>query len=375
MVDSVSTDPNRVTLTVNGLDYAGWTDVRISAGIERQARDFTVSITWRWPGSGESDRPVKQGDRCEVRIGGDLVLSGYVFATPIRHDATNITLGIAGRSLTADLVDCGADNKPAQWRGQSVRRIVDALVAPYGIKVVDQANSAGVLADHTIEPGETVFESIDRLLRLSRLLSSDDEQGRLVIARPGSAGRASDRLQVGVNVLNVDAPLDFSDVFSQYVCKGQRSGTDASFGVEASEVEARTTDTRISRRRILVMRESGQMTKTLARQRVEWESQNRMSKALKAVYEVQGWRQTSGQLWRHNQIVHVVDPLIGFDRDMLIVEIEYRLRNSDGTKARITVAPPDGFEAEPNTHRKRVKAKKRKGDQFEFLLPPDWDKK
>ncbi|KPB70704.1 Bacteriophage Mu P [Pseudomonas syringae pv. maculicola str. M6] len=42
-------DPNVVTLTVGDHDYAGWKSVEISAGIERQARSFEVSITWQWP--------------------------------------------------------------------------------------------------------------------------------------------------------------------------------------------------------------------------------------------------------------------------------------------------------------------------------------
>ena len=63
MSNQNATDANRVTLSVNGLDFAGWTEVRISAGIERQARDFELAITWEWPGSGEAPRQVKQGDR------------------------------------------------------------------------------------------------------------------------------------------------------------------------------------------------------------------------------------------------------------------------------------------------------------------------
>ncbi|MBR8317289.1 hypothetical protein KDW36_29435 [Burkholderia dolosa] len=51
-------------------------------------------------------------------------------------------------------------------------------------------------------------------------------------------------------------------------------------------------------------------------------------------YEVQGWRQSTGQIWRHNHIVRVVDPIIGFDRDMLIAEIEYSQSNSAGKIAR-----------------------------------------
>ncbi|ECT5557749.1 baseplate protein, partial [Salmonella enterica subsp. enterica serovar Anatum] len=41
---------NTVFLRVNGRDWGGWTSVRISAGIDRIARDFNVSITRQWPG-------------------------------------------------------------------------------------------------------------------------------------------------------------------------------------------------------------------------------------------------------------------------------------------------------------------------------------
>ncbi|MBP2840434.1 phage baseplate assembly protein [Pseudomonas sp. PNP] len=363
---------NTVTLSAGGHDYAGWKDVNISAGLERQARDFTVSITWKWPNGGDVPVRIRQGEEVEVRIGEDLLLTGYVFSTPIRYDGTSITLSISGRSKTADLVDCAAINSPGQWRGQSVQKIVEALAGEYGIKVVNEATVTLGLDDHTIEPGETAFESIDRLLTLSRLFSTDDGRGRLVIATPGTAGRAVDALELGKNILTGDAALDFSNVFSEYITRGQRSGTDTSFGVAASEVEARLADDRVSRRRVKVIHQSGQMTTKMARDRVQWERANALSKAMAINYTVQGWRQSSGELWRHNMIVRVIDPLIGLDRDMLISEITYEL-GEPGTFTRMTVAPPDGFLPEPNDAYESRKLKKgKKTDNFEYLIPADY---
>ncbi len=107
--------PNVVTLTVDEHDYAGWKSVEISAGIERQARSFDVSITWQWPGT-EISHPITPGAACEVRIGGELILTGWVFAAPISYDGKQITLKISGRSKTADLIDCSAINRPSQWK-------------------------------------------------------------------------------------------------------------------------------------------------------------------------------------------------------------------------------------------------------------------
>lgn len=344
---------NAVTLTVDNMDYGGWKTISISAGIERQARSFTVGITWQWPGQNFS-RPIRQGDKCEVRIGGDLILTGWVFATPINYDDKTITLSISGRSLTADLVDCSAVNKPGQWKEQGAFSIIQALVAPYKVGVVSEIAETGKIPDHTIVPAETVFKSIDRILTRFRIFSTDDEQGRLVLAKPGSKGRAVDRLELGQNILSAAAPLDFSGTFSEYRVIGQRAGNDKTYGKQSSEVSAQAFDRRVNRNRVLIIHESSPVTTELAQSRANWERSNRMGKAQVTTYKVQGWRQTNGDLWRHNTLVRVVDRVIGVDQDMLISQITYTL-DEKGTVTTLVVGPPEMYEAEPDDPHKTAK--------------------
>lgn len=365
-------DPSTaVTLTVDGLDYSGWTSVEITAGLERQARSFTIGITWKWPGQNVL-RPVKQGARCEVRIGGDLVLTGWVDATPISYDHEKVTTSITGRSLTADLCDCGAINKPSQWKGQGVLTIVQAIAGVYGLTVKSEIGATAGLADHTIEPGETAFESIDRLLTLYRVFSTDNAQGQVVLAAVGSAGRAGENLELGRNVLTANASLDFAQVFSEYRVIGQRSGTDEDFGKTTTEVSAAVSDPRMTRKRVKVIHESGQLSDKMAADRANWERGTALGKALETTYQVQGWRQANGALWMPNTIVRVVDPVIGYDRDMLIAEVTYHL-DDQGTTCRMRVGPPEGYLQEPDDPHKHRKVKKQ--DAFEYLLPADWKDK
>ncbi|MGS1116868.1 phage baseplate assembly protein [Castellaniella sp. UC4442_H9] len=363
-------DRNHVTLTADGREYGGWKSVSIAAGIERQARSFDLAITWRWPGSGAAPARIRNGSRCEVHIGADLVVTGYAYAAPVSYDATQVMTSVSGRSLTSDLVDCSAAR--GQWRGQSVAAIVRALAAPYGLVVVDQGGDGLTVADHQTEPGETVFASIDRLLQMSALLSTDDAQGRVVIAALGAAGSATDALQLGVNVLSGSAPLDFSDVFSAYECVGQRAGTDDVFGEAAAEVRSAVSDDRVERYRNLTVQPSGQVTPPMAARRVAWERESRMAKALATEYVVQGWRQSDGRLWVPNQFVRVRDSMIGFDRDMLVGEVTYTL-DDQGMKTRLSVAPPGAYSPEPKAPKKGKKGKG--GDAFEYLLPENWEKK
>lgn len=383
---------DQVTVVVAGAEFGGWKSVRIEAGIEQQARSFKLETTSVWPGRADIPRRVRAGDPAQVFIGSDLVATGWVDATPVRYGKDAVTVGIHGRSKTADLVDCcpiqslalgagdaagghwadvippgGASAPPApatrvqapassagphQWRGQRLEVIAAALAAPYGVVVRVESTTGAPIAVHQLQPGETVFESIDRMMRLRHVLSTDNAHGDLVFIRPGSAGDADTALMLGENILEADAPLDYKDVFSQYIVQGQRAGTDSAFGDVSTEVQAADGDALIaasaavagaSRRRVLVLKQSGQVDIGTAQDRAKYERAHRAAKALQTGYTVQGWRQGSGALWVPNQYVHVRDALVGFNARMLVAKVAYLLDPQRGRVAELTVGPVDGY--------------------------------
>lgn len=401
-------DPaNLVRLLVNGREFGGWKSVRISAGIERQSRDFVLEVTDRWPGQTEIPRRIRPFDACQVFIGNDLVLTGWVDGTPIKHDGKSVTVGVKGRSKTEDLVDCcpiepgqatkgggggswgdviGPDGKavkviapPAktasQWRNAKMEIIAAALAAPYGVRVIAEVDTGAAIRDHQVQQGETVFESIDRMMRLRHVLSTDNERGDLVFIEVGSAGKAGTALEVGPNgnVLSGDAPLDYKGVFSQYIVKGQRAGNDAEFGGDVSEEQggadedlaavagsietedaASASDSRSKRRRVLVIKQSGHADDGTCADRALYEKAHRAAKALESTYTVNGWRQQDGSLWRPNLIVRVRDPIVGFDADMVLAEVSWIL-DKDGLRSEIRVGPPDGYRTKAGKLKKSQK--------------------
>ncbi|CAG9172380.1 phage baseplate assembly protein [Cupriavidus respiraculi] len=360
---------NAVKLRVNGTDYGGWKEVEITAGIERQVRDFTLAVTDRWPGQTDVPRRIRPGDVCEVFIGSDRVLTGYVDATPIRYDGRQVSVGVKGRSKTQDLVDCAAMHKPGSWSGATVERIARDLASTYGIKVTSEVEPGKPLS-HVIEQGETVFESIDRLLRLRQLLATDDAEGRLVFIHVGSAGSAATALRHGENILGADASLDYKEVFSEYICKGQRAGNDEDFGAAVAEESAVITDATVRRRRVMLIKASGQADGGTAADRVKYERANRRAKAIATTYTVQGWRQADGSLWRHNQLVRVTDPVIGFDDQFVIAQITYRL-SDQGMVSLLQVGPPDGYVNNPAKGAAKKDAKDKKVAEWGDVRPAD----
>lgn len=360
---------NAVRLLVGGVEFGGWKSVAIQAGIERQVRDFDLTITNEWPGSTNTDIPrrVHPGNVCEVYIGEDRVLTGYVDATPISYDGTSVTVGVRGRSKTADLVDCAAVNSPGQWRSAKLERIASDMAKEYGVEVTTQVDT-GAPMTHTIEQGETVFESIERMLKLRQQLATDDAEGRLVFIEVGSTGTATTSLVLGENILKCDAPLDYKDVFSEYVVKGQRPGSDEEYGETVAGETASISDDTIGRRRVLVIKQGGESTSTSATDRVKYERAHRKAVALATTYTVNGWRQADGTLWKHNMLVRVRDEAVGFDDEFVIAEIQYQL-SSAGMLCVIKVGPKDGYVNKPAKGKKG--GGKAAADEWSDVRPAD----
>ena len=326
---------DNVTLRVNGREWNGWTSVRIGAGIERLARDFSVEITRQWPGDEgiTTLQPrIKNGSKVEVLIGDELVITGWVEATPVRYDARSVSTGIAGRSLTADLIDCAAE--PTQFNGRSLVQIAQALAAPFGIEVVNSGAPSGVIPDVQPDHGETVIEVINKIL--------------------------GQQLVLGENILSCDPEKSIRERFSVYQVAGQRAGNDDDFGeVTTTALRARTEDAFIARYRPMYIRQTGQATGAGCIARADFEARQRAARTDETTYVVQGWRQGNGTLWQPNQRVIVFDPVCGFDNTELLVSEVTFTQDQNGTLTEIRVGPPDAYLPEPEAPGARKKKKAR----------------
>lgn len=346
---------NTVFLRVNGREWGGWTSVRISAGVDRIARDFNISISRKWPGSLNDVPRVKNGDAVEVLIGDDLVLTGWIEGTPVRYDASSISLGIVGRSKTGDLVDCAA--APTQHTGAGLVDIVGALAKPFGVNVIDAGAPATAVIEAQPQHGEKVVDVLNRLVGQVQALAYDDEKGDLVLGVAGS-GRATTALVLGENILSADSEKSIKDRFSEYLVTGQRPGTDDDFGAATiAAIKQSARDSAITRYRPNTIQQSGTATSATCKARCEFEAAQRAAKTRETTYTVQGWRQGSGALWAPNLFVIVFDPLMGFDNEELLIGEVTFSKDEKGTTTELRVAPSDAYLPEPATQKKGKKKK------------------
>lgn len=344
---------NQVSIRIGGARYEGWTRVSISAGIERACRDFALTLTL--PAQGlrpEFARAIAVGEQVQVFIGSDLVLTGHIDALPKRYDARGVDFGAVGRSLTADLVDCSAIHDGSQWRGRTLAQIARDLAKPYGVTVIDQGVSGAPIPDHQIDPGESAFDSINRALQLRQVLAFDDERGRLILGRVGGA-MAHTALVYGENLLEGSTGADFSQCYGEYRVYGQRAGDDDDFGAVTNQQRGRVLDPRVRRRRVLLIKQSGQADIASCRARAWFEREHRAAKPWETDYIVVGWRQGDGSLWRPNLRVRVWDEIMGYDgTEMVIAEVTYQLDDERGTTCALRVGPVAAYLPEPPENRR-----------------------
>lgn len=333
--------PSLTELKVNGAIYGGWQSMRVHRSIEHISGSFDLATTERWPGQ-PTATPLRPGNACQVLLDGDPVITGHVDTVETHYDAGSHSIRVTGRDKTGDLVDCSAIYKTGQWHKISIDRLARDLVAPFGIKVVMEVEPGPAFDRHNIEPGETVFDCLERAARLRALLLTSNAEGDLVITR-AARELIPDRLVEGVNILTARGEFSWRDRFSIYTVKGQELATDDFYGSHASEVSASVKDEVISRYRPkIVLAEDHGHSHTL-RDRAEWERNVRMGRGNLGSITVQGWRHSGGQLWQPNTRVQVVSPLMWLDAPMLIVGCTYML-DERGTRTELSIARPEAFE-------------------------------
>jgi prophage tail gpP-like protein len=336
-----------VVLTVNSREYRGWKDIRVTRSIESLSGSFSMSVSERWRGQ-ETPWPIREGDECAIKLGEDVIITGYVDTRSMSLGANEHTLNVAGRDKAADLIDCSAVLDAWEFDAVGVLEIAKRVAAPFDIEV---ALAPGVEAPPTprrvvINPGETAYDVIDRACRLAGLFPVSDGGGRVLLTRAAEVSAMP--LVEGKNILQAQAQFDGSACYSRYIVTGQQQGEDALFGTAAADVRAEATDKNVRRStRVLMVRAEGGVSIRQAQDRANWEASVRRARAFQLAVTVQGWEQSDGRLWPVNALAVVEAPFLGIGGPMLISEVTYSLAEGAGTTTELTLRPPDAFLPQP----------------------------
>lgn len=329
-----------VVLKVDGQRLTGWETFELTRSLEAVAGAFACDV---------SDRdgfPIPEGAAVEVLLEGFQALSGWIDVVRPSFDARERRVSIVGRDRTGDLVDCVPVDAPAEFEGLALDGLAADLSAPFGISVVVAGDPGPVFERFALQPGETVFEALERAARQRGVLLTTDGLGRLVLEEPASS-RAQVELVEGVNLLSGTGNFDRSSRFRRYVVRGIQSASDLLFADEC-RVEGEAFDDAVRKNRALLIVASTEIDTETAQSSAEWEASVRRARGQALSVTLQGWRQVAGgPLWRPNLLARVRSSTLRVDRDLLVSQVRYRLDTRTGTTTELELVHADAYKKRP----------------------------
>lgn len=361
-----------VILKVNGFEYRGWLSVEIKRSMKAICGMFTLSVTDSWQ---RQKKPwiIIPGDYCEVFIGEELLISGYIDDIDYSSNATGRKITVTGRDKTADLVDCSVEQTQSEWSGVTLEDLLRKFLAPFKINLINESGINPKIDKFRINQGAKVIDVISELSKKYGFIASSNPKGEFVIVSVGK-GTASDWLEEGTNCIDFGVKFDHKERFSKYAFKGQSSGSDNFFGKAASSPIKTSTDDQVKRYRPLVLTDESKSNEENLEKRAEWEKNLRAAKSTAGSVKVRGWRQRKGELWKENLFVNVRSNYLGLETKLLISDITYILSES-GKTVDLELMREDVFLAEFENISGKMKKKKgeKKTDPWDALKKDFFD--
>jgi prophage tail gpP-like protein len=354
-----SADPNEVKLLLDGSELSGWQEIRISRGIERMPSDFDFLVTEYYPRN--STFLARPGSECEVRIGKDLVLTGYVDRHEANLSKRSHNVRLTGRGKCQDLVDCSAylHDKHNQINRASGRKVIETICEVYGIKVQAPDGDGKIVPQFNVNLLETAWGIIDRIAAHSQFLAYESATGDLILSEVGKARMASGFRQ-GINVESARLTHAFDRRYSRYeaIYTPIENLADLSGALGKTFLNERghANDDKIGAdkpgtgqrfRPLIMMAEVAQDGSNPAEIRCKWERARRIGRSQELHVTVDSWRDAAGRLWEPNTVAPIHIPSLRLpDAEWVISEVTYE-KGQDGTRAHLVLMPPGAFLPEP----------------------------
>jgi len=348
------TSDDAVSIVIGDQNISGWGTVAITRSVELFPNSFMLTAADQYPYSADQATtfPGGPGQKCQVFIGSDLVVTGYVDrygvnVAPGRHEIT-----IIGRGLCEDLVDCSADLLSPQIVGGTITAsntldLAQKLCKSFNITARSAVSDLGKpLLPFTVALGETSYEIIERVARYTSFLVYEDEKGQLVLDRVGTKKMASGFKMPG-NIEAASSTLSIDQRFSRYTVVMTTVNQYAELSPLANN-RADVTDKTMPRYRPrIIVSEQVDPSYDIAKARAEWELARRIGRSQAIQLTCDSWRDSDGKLWQPNYLAPVDGAALKItDKEWIIGTVTYR-KDGSGTHADVTLMPPDAFKPEP----------------------------
>lgn len=360
---------NTVAVRIGGQEHRDWLGYDIDSDflIPADGFDFELGVS-----SAQGQIPDFSGQRCEVVINGETVLTGIIGSQ--RHDKSkgSRNLRLTGRDLACLLVDCSAPQ--INVKGMTVLDAAKKLVAPWSKhiqKVELKAEKNPTLDKIDIEPSETVWQALTHIANSVGLHVWFEPDGTLIVGgadyrSPPVATLCWSKNDARRNVENVTMERDSDNRFSEVTFLAQshgRSGNGAKHDLKWVYTDPSMD---LHKPKTVVVADADNL-----------ENLKRQAKKQLSDWKLEGFTLTitvgdhktaDGVLWEAGQRVHYIDEEEGIDAIFFVMGRRFSLSRMGGTRTELRlkedgVWTPDAYPTQSKQARgRRGKRKAANGD-------------
>lgn len=344
-----------ILLKVNGTVYTNFVSATVQIRLDTLSNSFSFSLI----AEGGNPLPFRKGDRCEVLIDDDTVVTGNIEILTVDYSANSHTIGVTGRDKTGDLLDSSMQKLPAiTAQTISLKRVIEIAIDSIGsdIQVIDNVNPEpfeNTFNLFNVESGDGVWEYIQEKARQRQVLLTSNSDGNIVITQASPTVLDNGILQNTLdatdnNVLVSNVVYDDTGRYNFYVLTSQlglipvsRSGA-ADNGLIVDQIGS-IRDSEIRRGRQLVLIAEGPFPVITNSERALWEANVRKARGTVYTATVQDHR-TGGTLWAINNLVSVNDVFAGISGEMLINSVTFNESVNEGTTTELGLVEKNSYQ-------------------------------
>ncbi|HEX7853842.1 MAG TPA: hypothetical protein VF503_09120 [Sphingobium sp.] len=363
VVTANTAQTDEVSIITQGCEVSGWEEIAITLRAEGFPPSFDIAMSAQHPiapsDAQNNDPSINeilgyQGDAqrqtLQVKIGTQIVITGYIDTSGEDGTAETHRLRVMGRGKTQDLIDASAEIPTGYLNNASTYEVCATLCETYGIDVVLSTDSKLVdeaVPQASLNYGETAADLIQRYSRYSSVLAYEDSSGNLVLADAG-ADTASSGVAFGVNIQEYSIQNDVSQLVSE-ICVTQSSVDNfQDLGDGGFILLTVPSPVPVRHRRLYMPQEQSAEGIAFTERKAKWEMARRIGRSVSVRVTVDSWRDSAGNLWKPNTMIPITHPALRIaDKELCLSEVTFKRSNATGTTAEMLLLPKAAFAPEP----------------------------
>jgi len=336
-------------LNVGGQSWTGWTRVSVQYGAKQAVRAFAltaVDSSAQLLASSQYQWSFMPGAEVSITEGGQLFVKGFINKMAPSFSANNHIVEVSGRSTSQDCVDSTAEHRTGEFRKKNILQIAKELDKQnVGFSSDLSDSDMPQLEFFRVNPGEAVFNALQRIAMKQQLLLIGQPDGSVKIDKGGNQVVNAPLIE-GYNIVGASASFGDEDKHSVYKVKGQRAlGSDKS----SIQIIGTAKDSSVKRNRPKhIHHGETDLDQQAADKRAQSHRDRQQGESITATVRVKGWRDENGQPYKENSLIPVHSPMLKLNMSLLISSVNCTMDES-GSFTSLSLVQPQAFGSNANT--------------------------